>query len=365
MKIRRRENLVCRWSADGLQVGLPGQHRWAKVSPQLFAVLDKAAEWTDADTLAAEFDEELAPQVRKALATMTDLGVLVTEDTETPAMWRHWGDVTERFHVDARDANYLVDSPERAEVAGAIVAEGGSPPIFKDYPGAPLVMLPRKPLPLHTAVDEVFTRRRTHRLFQDAPVSLDQLGTLLFYSFAPQRFISGGPFGPQQARVSASAGGRHEVEAYLVAYDVEGVPPGLYHYSPRLHALELLHTDASRARVAELSYHQEPSYSGAFTVFTTAVADRLAWKYRHPRAYRLWMYDAGHYGQTFDLTCTALGLGPFQTVAFPDTEVEKFLGVDSDQEFVAYLLAAGVPEENGALPVDFAHPEPTVITGSA
>lgn len=222
--------------------------------------------------------------------------------------------------------------------------------------------LPRRPLNLTAPVDDVFAARRTHRRFTGAPVTLDQLGTLLFHSFAPHRFIDGGAFGVQQCRVSASAGGRHEVEAYVVAYDVTGVEPGLYHYSVARHALELLDSDASRARVAELTYGQEASYDGAFTVFTTAVANRLAWKYRHPRAYRLWMYDAGHYGQTFALAATALGLGPFQTVAFVDSEVERFLGVDPDEEFAVYLLAAGVPEGPASLlPADFAFPRPGAV----
>lgn len=243
-----------------------------------------------------------------------------------------------------------------------IVAEGDSPDIFKEYPDKPVVMLPRRPLRLDERVEEVFATRRTHRRFTGAPVSLDQLGTLLFHSFAPHRFIHGGPFGAQQCRVSSSAGGRHEVEAYVVVYDVEGVQPGLYHYSAARHALELLDPDAPRERVAELTYHQEPSYEGAFTVFTTAVANRLAWKYRHPRAYRLWMYDAGHYGQTFALAATALGLGPFQTVAFADSEVERFLGVDPDEEFAVYLLSAGVPERPGPLvPTDFAFPPPSEV----
>ncbi|MFE0423353.1 SagB/ThcOx family dehydrogenase, partial [Streptomyces sp. NPDC058953] len=250
----------------------------------------------------------------------------------------------------------------RRGVADEIVAEGGAPEAFKEYPGAPVVPLPRRILPLDMPADEVFARRRTHRLFTADPVTLDQLSTLLFHSFAPHRFISGGTFGTQQCRVSASAGGRHEVEAYVVAYNITGLPPGLYHYSAARHCLELLGTDAPRERIADLTYHQEASYQGAFTVFTTAVANRLAWKYRHPRAYRLWMYDAGHYGQTFALAATALGLGPFQTVAFADSQVEQLLGVDPDEEFAVYLLSAGVPDGSDRLhPSDFAFPSPSAV----
>ncbi|MEW1687903.1 SagB/ThcOx family dehydrogenase [Streptomyces sp. NPDC091265] len=364
MKLRRREHLVCSWHPDGLRLGIPGQRRWIQMTPDLLDLLQKADEGTESGDLVAPYPAEEHPRVRKAVETLTGLGILVPyeDDSGIPPLWERWGAVTERFHDEARNANYLVDSPERAELVDAITSGSESPALFKEYPERPAVMLPRRPLPLTSSVEDVFATRRTHRLFTGEPVSLDQLGTLLFHSFAPHRFIHGAQFGAQQCRVSASAGGRHEVEAYVVAYDVEGVAPGLYHYSPARHALELLSEDAPRERIAELTYHQEASYSGAFTVFTTAVANRLAWKYRHPRAYRLWMYDAGHYGQTFALTATALGLGPFQTVAFPDDEVERFLGVDPEEEFAVYLLAAGIPSAPGPLvPSDFAFPPPSEV----
>lgn len=345
MKIRRHAHLICRWLPEGMHIGIPGQRKWVRLTPELSEVLQKLGTHAEIEDLSAALGPADKKLLRDALDALVDLGVLVTGDDSDhlPALWQHWGTIAERFHVESRDANYLVDTQERTDLADSIVARGGEPALFKEYPDLPAVMLPRRPVPLRTPVEDVFSARSTHRQFAEQEVSLDQLSTVLSYTFGPQRFLDGGVFGVQQGRVSASAGARHEVEAYVVAYTIQGVPPGLYHYSPMRHALELLDEDASRQRVAELSYGQEGSFNGAFTVFTTAVAERLAWKYRHPRAYRLWMYDAGHYGQTFALTCAALGLGAFQTVAFMDTEVERFLTVDADEEFAVYLLAAGVP----------------------
>ncbi|MCP2260701.1 SagB-type dehydrogenase domain-containing protein [Streptoalloteichus tenebrarius] len=371
MRVRRRHHLVCRWTTDGFLVAVPARNQWVRLPRAVVDLLEAAGDGIDLDDLVATAGPDRPDEVRRAVRNLVDLGVLVTDEADVaggdapdalPPVWRHWGDLTHRFHLSARDANYLVDTPERARVAESIVAEGDAPPIFKEYPDRPVVMLPRRPLPLRAPVEDVFAARRTHRVFSDAPVTLDQLATLLFHTFAPQRFLDGRLFGVQQGRVSASAGGRHEVECYLVAHQVEGVPPGLYHYSPRQHAVELLRADVDRAVVADLSYHQGPSYEGAFTIFTTAVARRLSWKYRHPRAYRLWMYDAGHYAQTYALTCVALGLGPFQTVAFRDSAVEELLGVDPDEEFAVYLLSGGVPEKGpGLVPVDFDHPPPATV----
>ncbi|WP_158883634.1 SagB/ThcOx family dehydrogenase [Amycolatopsis anabasis] len=368
MKLRRRDPLVCEWTGKGFLVGVPGGGSSLKVSLGVRAILEAAGDPLDLDELVSAVDAGGPEKIQPVVDLLIQHGILVPDETagsveqDRSALWKHWGAVTERFHLGARDANYLVGTPERDAVAAAIVAEGEAPAIFKEYPGNPVIMLPRRPLPLRASVDDVFAARRTHRMFTGEPVSLDQLATLLFHTFAPQRFLDGALFGVQQGRVSASAGGRHEVECYLVAYDVEGVAPGLYHYSASRHALELLDARVTRDRVAELSYHQGPSYEGAFTVFTTAVAHRLAYKYRHPRAYRLWMYDAGHYGQTYALTCTALGLGPFQTIAFRDSEVERLLGVDPDEEFAVYLLSAGIPAGGDPLlPAGFRTPEPGIV----
>lgn len=364
MKVRRHRHLVCRWTEQGLLVGVPDQPRWVRVTGGVRTLLDATGGWADVDELVARLGDP--DGAHAAVDGLRGLGLLIDDTTgdtgpdEPAGPWLHWGDVVRRGHVEARDADYLVDSPRRDTTVADIVADGPGPAPYKDYPDAPVLPLPRRPLPLRTAVEDVFAARRTHRTFTGEAVDVDQLATVLFWTFSPQRFIDGGAFGAQQGRASASAGGRHEAECYVVVFDVTGVPPGLYHYSPRLHALELLRADVDRAELAALTYHQEPSYEAAFTCLTTAVADRLAWKYRHPRAYRLWMYDAGHYGQTFALACTALGLGPFQTVAFADTQLERFLGVDGDHEFAVYLLSAGVPAPGGpaGLPADFPHPSP-------
>jgi SagB-type dehydrogenase family enzyme len=241
----------------------------------------------------------------------------------------------------------------------SISADGVPEPLFKAYPGASVLYLPRAHLEISASLTEVLRHRRTHRYFTTQSVSLDAFATILAQTWGPQRFISAEAFGVQQLRSSPSAGGRHEVECYVAAFSVDGVPEGLYHYNALQHALELLDPTFDRARAGSVTYGQRQCVSAAFTCFTTARIKRLAWKYRHPRAYRLVMYDAGHYGQTFALMATALGLGPFQTAAFLDSAVEEALGVSLHEEFPVYVLGAGHPSSgDGSLPSDYRYPEP-------
>jgi SagB-type dehydrogenase family enzyme len=75
----------------------------------------------------------------------------------------------------------------------------------------------------------------------------------------------------------------------------------------------------------------------------TAVFQRSMWKYRHARAYRVVLLDAGHLCQTFCLVATWLGLAPFCTAALKDTLIESHLGIDGISESVLYAAGVGRP----------------------
>lgn len=165
--------------------------------------------------------------------------------------------------------------------------------------------------------------------------------------FGPSEFLDGQDFGALMKRTSAAGGSRHELEAYVAVSAVEGVTPGLYHYNVLEHSLELLDPAFTRERATHLSFDQEAVAEAPVTVFLTAVIERMSSKYRAPRAYRVMLMNAGHLAQTFALTATALGLGPFQTAAFRDSELEDALGVDGIAETALYVLAAGIPAADG------------------
>jgi SagB-type dehydrogenase family enzyme len=75
----------------------------------------------------------------------------------------------------------------------------------------------------------------------------------------------------------------------------------------------------------------------------TAVFPRTMWKYRHARAYRVVLLDAGHLCQTFCLVSTWLGLAPFCTAALKDTLIEEDLGIDGIRESILYIAGVGLP----------------------
>lgn len=113
MKVRRPEQLLLRWVPEGLEAGVPGRRQWIRLSDDLRKVLDRAGDGIELDDLAGAFGAEHAAGVREAVGALLRLGVLVAVDgaDRMPPLWQRWGGLAQRLHIEARDADYLVDSP--------------------------------------------------------------------------------------------------------------------------------------------------------------------------------------------------------------------------------------------------------------
>lgn len=357
MKLRRARSLVGYWHEGDFVLedylatksSDVDEDNAVVVDRETLALLEEFEDWTDVESVAERLAGVDPASLRDAAKTLIEAGLLRTPETAEredllAAEWANWSQEARFFHFGTKDAVYIGDDLEHRREAAAVALAAGPPPaIFKSYPAAPRVRLPRAFLPLHGDFTEVLLARRTHRVFQREPVSLRQLSTVLHYAFAPMYFVDALEYGTLQMRTSPGGGARHEIECYVGVLNVEGVAPGLYHYNGEQHSLELLDADFDQSTVDRLSFGQEMAVNAGFVCFLTALVKRAAYKYRHPRTLRMIMLDAGHLGQTFDLVSTAAGLGPFQTAAFRDSEVESALGLDGITETALYLIGAGRP----------------------
>ncbi|MEU9082857.1 SagB/ThcOx family dehydrogenase [Streptomyces sp. NPDC048357] len=161
-------------------------------------------------------------------------------------------------------------------------------------PDADRILLPRAPAPSpRVPLEQALYARRTHRSFTERPVALGDLAALLHTVFGPAGFLDGLEYGALVRRTSPAGGARQELDAYLVAPNVAGIPPGVFHYNSREHSLELLGEGVTHGETARLCAHQEGTDQAAFVVFVVADWGRLRVKYRHPRAYRVSLLNAG------------------------------------------------------------------------
>ena len=204
---------------------------------------------------------------------------------------------------------------------------------YKDMGGG--VRLP--PPPRYSGVDalEAIRRRRSRRSYR-GPLGLEEVSAVLYYTVGVTgRAWWGGP-----RRAYPSAGALQPVEAYLVAFDVEGLEAGVYHYNPGRHELEPVGGPVGRRLLSRLALDQDHVGAAPAVVALTAVLSRTASKYGY-RAYRYAHLDAGHAGENLYLAAEALGLATVAVGAFYDRGLCRLLRVDCMGEVPMLLYPIG------------------------
>jgi SagB-type dehydrogenase family enzyme len=267
---------------------------------------------------------------------------------EAHEAWNQWNPAAGFFHFSTKDADYEAGTEEGYTVLQQLARSHPKPSPAKRYPRAKKIQLdwPKT----GSEFPRVLLSRRTWRKFSKEPVELATLGTLLGLTWGVQGWVKVPRVGSLAIRTSPSGGSLHPIEAYVLARNVRGLRPGLYHYDCAAHRLELLRRGASSRQIVRYLEGQWWFGGASFVVFMTAVFQRTQWKYDYPRAYRAVLMEAGHLCQTFCLTAVWLGLGPFCTIAFKDSLIERTLGVDGISESVLYAAGAGTrpPDETQA-----------------
>jgi SagB-type dehydrogenase family enzyme len=190
-------------------------------------------------------------------------------------------------------------------------------------------------------VAQVALERRTWRRFSSRKPSLSALSTLLGLTAGVQKWVSVPVYGKVPLKTSPSGGARHPIELYVVAWGVDGLAPGLYHYAADTHVLERLRRGVRPRRVARYLPMSGFFARSAALIFFTAVFERQLWRYPYARAYRAALIETGHLAQTFCLAATSMGLAPFCLMGLADSTIERDLGIDGITESVLYAAGVG------------------------
>jgi SagB-type dehydrogenase family enzyme len=212
-------------------------------------------------------------------------------------------------------------------------------PLIKSYPAATRVALPT-PTGTTRPTTDAIAGRRSHRDYASKPLTSGQLSSLLHFAAGTTGFVQGYGYRRWPLRSFPSSGGLQTPELYVFLRNVEGLRPGLYHYQPLDHVLELLTDTYDGALLAAIGLGQ-PYLQTAPVVFAiTGYYARANWKYGE-RAFRYMCMDVGFLGQNLYLVAEALGLGACAIAGFIDDALERLLGVDSREEMAFLMCTVG------------------------
>jgi SagB-type dehydrogenase family enzyme len=210
----------------------------------------------------------------------------------------------------------------------------GSP--SQPSPEGQMVMLPEPSLSGLT-VEQAIRGRRSIRRYGEDLLGLEQVSQL---TYAAQGIT--GYSGARALRAAPSAGALYPIELYVAVHRVKDLPPGLYHYRPEKHAVQLVQGGDLRSELVACCWDQTFIGQANIVFIMTAVFDRTTRQYGS-RGERYVHMEAGHISQNIYLQATSLGLGSVAVGAFNDEALNHLLGVEESQETSLYVHAVGVP----------------------
>ncbi len=204
------------------------------------------------------------------------------------------------------------------------VAWGDAPPAFKLYPAAAHVVL-EKGTPDGLTLAQVLAGPA-----KSGQLTLATLGRMLYLSSGITLRRGG-----HALRAAPSSGALFPSELYVVARNVAGLAPGVYHYDPQHHRLDQL----GPLPAATGAPHADDADA---LVVLSAVFRRTGYKY-HNRAYRYALADAGHLLENLRLAAHGGGMNARLLHQFDEAVAARALGIDGVEEGVLAMMQLSRP----------------------
>jgi SagB-type dehydrogenase family enzyme len=212
-----------------------------------------------------------------------------------------------------------------------------------------LVSLPA-PKNERAPIGPVIRSRRSIRQYSGKAVSLQDMATLLAHcaGITGTLHLKDSPdsigLGNTQhvdLRAVASGGGLYPIDLFLVAFNVEQLPPGAYCYLPRQHSLK----PAGRPRPLP-DIRKLAQFGGIQVEKAGFLICYLYNFYENSRKYGesglgFAFLEAGAISAHVHLICTAIGLGSCDVGGFSKQRCERLLGADGISKHMIHLTVVG------------------------
>jgi SagB-type dehydrogenase family enzyme len=204
-------------------------------------------------------------------------------------------------------------------------------------PGRQVVQLPQ---PGESPLTTLLRKRRSARAFAARPLSLEVVSALAAAAQGVVEVVRVEGGGSLVRRAAPSAGGLYPLDVYLLARNVEGLPEGIYRYSPLTHSLD----EIARGQVAEwlaAATYFSTFVEGANLILALVATFMRTQKKYGPRGYRYILLEAGHAVQNVCLRAVELDLATLSLGGFVDSELNEILRLRPTEQGAVYMVAVG------------------------
>ncbi|TAE60114.1 MAG: SagB/ThcOx family dehydrogenase [Nostocales cyanobacterium] len=186
-----------------------------------------------------------------------------------------------------------------------------------------------------SALENTIYKRRSTRAYSGEKLTLDELKSLLDFTYQPEHYIDQGlDRNPDYFDLNL-------IETFIAVSGVKGLESGCYYYAPQAQELRQIRFKNFRRELHFLCLGQELGRDAKAVIFHTADLKTAINKYGD-RVYRYLHLDAGHLGQRLNLAAIRLNLGVSGIGGFFDDQVNDVLGIPAD-EAVLYITTLGKP----------------------
>lgn len=290
-------------------------------------------------------DVESIPGGHAVADLLFSAGLWVTQDQEERPESRWWAPVDYWFHRRVNDGRGY------DAYGGVYAMKDTKPPAFARPPASTRVALPVPDLDAAREVDpslaSVSEDRKSTRAYAPTPISLEDLGALLYRTVRVRRAFVDIEGLDVVDRPIPSGGSLGEIDVYVVADNVEGLSKGVWRYAPDRHELDLVNDDERLVRrmlvEAGMSFGQDVP-PPPMTLLLSARFGRVMWKYQG-MPYALILKHVGVIYHALYLHATALGLGICGLGGTNTSTFAKATGADPLEEGQVGLLTLGHPRE--------------------
>ena len=200
-----------------------------------------------------------------------------------------------------------------------------------------------------TSFSYVLENRMSIREFAETPISLSELGELLFRAARVKYVQKGDKHGDVAFSPYPGGGAIHELEIYPLVMRCQNLERGLYRYNPREHQLERMShiTEDLEAIVwCSTAAMGKPVAKDTMQVLLliTSRFPRLSWKYQS-MAYATTLKGLGGLYQTLYMVATAMELAPCAIGAGDSDLFAKATGINYYSEPLIGEFVIGRPRE--------------------
>ena len=322
----------------------------------ILSILEYSAEWVEIDKIIQKLEKynHTYEYLKNIINLMLERHLLIDEYNSeykiiesSYSIWKNYNwDIPFKYHLHTNKLNkidylskegYIADQKKMEENN----SKSKKPNNYKEYINSEVIELERK-IENNYNISSIFSDDVGLDKHKDK-ITLQEFGKLLYFSFGQVGVKKDSITGEHIAKTSPSGGARHPLETYVFVVDIEGLSPGLYHYSVKNHTLELINNKDLKTFIINniICGDTKLNFNMKACFVHTLIFERSMHRYREPRSYRAVNYDIGHIMQTTALVCSSMGINSYRGYSMNDDIVEKAININGIEESACTYTVIG------------------------